>query len=103
MPIEVDVTLKNGKVYQYYIPLRQMRGAKKTSATLLESWAWVDPQYAFEVDFNLDQISLIQIDPRHIMADVELENNQFPHLEKKEVSKKKSKRSKKAKKKKNKK
>jgi hypothetical protein len=101
MPVEVDVILKNGSVYHYYIPLRQMRGSKTTEATILNDWAWVNPNYTFEVEFPLSEIEMIKIDSDKMVADIELDDNQYPHI-KKEIEKgsKDKKRKKKKKKKK---
>lgn len=97
MPIDVTVTLNNGEVKSYYIPLRQMRGSKPTSATELPSWVWVAPMYSFTIDVDLKDIKKVEIDPNHMMADVNLLNNQYPNLEdksKKEKTKSRKKRKK---------
>lgn len=75
MPIDVTVTYKDGTTEDFYIPLRQMRGEKPTSATLLEDWAWVFPTYRFE---TAKKIKAVQIDPSGLMADVNSEDNLFP-------------------------
>jgi len=72
MPIDVTVTYKDGTTEDFYIPLRQMRGEKPTSATLLEDWAWVAPTYSFETS---KKIASVQIDPSGLMADVNSEDN----------------------------
>lgn len=72
MPIDVTVTYKDGTTEDFYIPLRQMRGEKPTSATLLEDWAWVAPTYSFETS---KKITSVQIDPSGLMADINSEDN----------------------------
>jgi len=78
MPIEVEVVLKSGEVENYYIPLRQMRGVKKTDANLLDSWAWVDPNYQFNIVHSLSSIKSVTVDPKGMMADIDLSNNTYP-------------------------
>ena len=74
MPIDVTVTYENGTTEDFYIPLRQMRGEKPSSATLLEDWAWVFPTYSFEAS---KKVIAVQIDASGLMADVKSENNQL--------------------------
>ncbi|MFT4753384.1 MAG: hypothetical protein ACI85Q_000925 [Salibacteraceae bacterium] len=78
MPIEVAVTLKNGITQFYYIPLRQMRGNKSFDGTTLSSWAWVDPNYQFEIDVSFNDVESVIIDSDAMMADIDLLNNVFP-------------------------
>ena len=101
MPVEVRVTLKNGEVSDYYIPLRQMRGVKDTDAQLLKNCVWVAPTYEFEIPFAFDQIEKVELDPNKMTADVNRSNLRFPRLvtntesetkQTKGVSKKKRKR-----------
>jgi hypothetical protein len=104
MPVEVKVVFNDGRVKEYYIPLRQMRGAKNTTATPLENWAWVVPNYSFVLDVPLSDIKEVKLDPRNMVADIDLSNNIFPReiksvdkasKEKKKKPRKKSKKSKK--------
>ena len=41
----------------------------------ISDWPWVYDYYEFEVDFSLEEIKKIQIDPSTRLADVNLENN----------------------------
>lgn len=72
MPIDVTVTYKDGTVEEFYIPLRQMRGEKPTSATILNDWAWVFPTYSFKASKT---VKSVQIDPSGLMADVNSDDN----------------------------
>jgi len=74
MPIDVTVTYKDGTTEDFYIPLRQMRGEKPTSATILKDWAWAFPTYSF---YTSKIIASVQIDTSGLMADVNLKNNQL--------------------------
>ncbi|MGB0390815.1 MAG: M1 family metallopeptidase [Salibacteraceae bacterium] len=103
MPIEVMVTLKSGETQQYYIPLRQMRGEKEFTGQTLTDWAWVNPNYSFDLGVEFSNVLKVEIDPQLMMADINLENNIFPRLPKPqkedaEPSKKKNKKKKKSKK-----
>jgi len=79
MPIDVQVTYKDGSSEMFYIPLQIMRGEKPAQSdmkrTVLEDWPWVEQYYLFEIDKNGEEISSITIDPSRRMADIELENN----------------------------
>jgi hypothetical protein len=72
MPIDLLVTYKDGSKESFNIPLRIMRGAKPTSATILEDWGWAYPTYSFTA--NKD-VKSVEIDVEKLMADVNLENN----------------------------
>jgi aminopeptidase N len=72
MPIDVTVTYKDGTTEDFYIALRQMRGEKPTSASLLDDWAWVFPTYSFKASKT---VTAVQIDPSGLMADVNMDNN----------------------------
>lgn len=79
MPIDLKVIYEDGSSQSFYIPLKMMRGTKPTDAIILESWAWVAPNYQFTVDKN---IKSVQIDPSSLMADIDAENNKYPRVEK---------------------
>ncbi|WP_323787483.1 M1 family metallopeptidase [Psychroserpens sp.] len=72
MPLDVTVTYLDGTSENFYIALRQMRGEKPTSATLLKDWAWVFPTYTFEASKTVESV---QIDVSGLMADLNHENN----------------------------
>ena len=72
MPIDLTVTYSDGTSEDYYIPLRQMRGEKPTSATIINDWAWAMPTYSFEAN---KAVKSVEIDASQMMADVNRENN----------------------------
>ena len=74
MPIDLEVTYTDGTKQNYNIPLRMMRGAKPTSATVIEDWGWAYPTYTFEVS---KEVKSVTIDKSGLMADMNLENNRF--------------------------
>lgn len=79
MPLDVEVTMKDGSTKMYNIPLRVMRGHKNLgdNMTLLEDWPWTHPEYEFTIDASASEIQSVVIDPNIGMADVDRENNVF--------------------------
>jgi hypothetical protein len=81
MPVEVEVTLKNGNRHMYYMPLDLMRGEKSgadyngQSWNLLSDWKWVDEYYSLQIPYPASEVAEINIDPYEGMADVKRENN----------------------------
>ena len=80
MPLDVLVTLKNGKKHLYYIPQSIMRGEKKPdvdhdSYTICKDWDWTHPTYMLQIEEKNSEISSIEIDPSYRMMDVNRENN----------------------------
>lgn len=77
MPLDIEVTYKNGTIEQYYIPLQMMRGEKPVSPSVkvLNDWAWAYPNYSFSINTAKSQIEYIIIDPKGLMADINRENN----------------------------
>ena len=78
MPVEVEVTLKNGKKLNYYIPLQMMRGEKPTvnDVVLLEDWAWAYPLYSFTIGSLGSEIKSVAIDVKNETADINRGNNE---------------------------
>ncbi|MFP5471173.1 MAG: M1 family metallopeptidase [Bacteroidia bacterium] len=102
MPMDVVVKLKNGKTINYYIPLIIMRGEKGKdwyeSLITLEDWPWTTPAYSFTINEKLENIEAIVIDPTTRLADVDLSDNTYPFVVKKEEKGKKKKKKKEKKK-----
>jgi hypothetical protein len=59
-----------------------MRGTKRTGAEILESWAWVNPEYAFEIEIPVSEIASVEIDPQQVLPDVDRNNNMYPSITK---------------------
>jgi Peptidase family M1 domain len=82
MPIDVVITLNDGKKMLYHIPLDIMRGAKKQEFSnmdyeVLEDWPWTNPTYELSIDIADSKIKKIEIDPSGRLADVALGNNGY--------------------------
>ncbi len=80
MPIDLQITYKDGKVESYTIPLSIMRGAKNTdnyseNIGLLPDWRWTHKKYEWVLTAKTKNIVKVEIDPSLRMADVERENN----------------------------
>lgn len=77
MPLDIEVTLKDGSKQHYYIPLQMMRGEKPVAnnVTVLKDWAWAYPTYRFEIKTAKKDIKSVEIDPKNKMADVNKYNN----------------------------
>ncbi len=80
MPIDVSVVYVDGSKENFYIPLRMMNFEKPNpnsiqNRTLLNDWAWGNPNYCFTVNKPKATIKKIEIDPSKLMADVKQDNN----------------------------
>ncbi|MEO0776559.1 MAG: M1 family metallopeptidase [Bacteroidota bacterium] len=85
MPLDIEVTLTNGKKEYYNVPLRIMRGEKAEMApngkpyVYLEDWPWTFPEYTATLPLKFKNIASVRIDPSSRMLDVDLKDNQFDH------------------------
>jgi len=80
MPIDFEVTFKDGQSIMYHIPLDIMRGEKSKGDyegqwKLMSDWKWVDEEYVIVIDSPPGQINTLWIDPEQKMADTERSNN----------------------------
>ena len=80
MPIDLQLTFKDGSTEMFYVPLNLMFGnkpnenkAQKRSET--EPWKWTHPTYIIEMKRRLIDIRKVEIDPSKRMADVDRKNN----------------------------
>ena len=74
MPIDLEVTYTDGSKENFNIPLRMMRGAKPTTATIIEDWGWAYPTYSFDASKTVKSVI---IDKSKLMADINAENNTY--------------------------
>jgi hypothetical protein len=82
MPIDMQVTFKDGSTQMFYVPLNLMFGNKpnenKTqSREMLEEWKWTHPTYTLEIKHRLTDFKIVEIDPSKRMADVDRKNNKL--------------------------
>jgi hypothetical protein len=82
MPLEVEVTLSNGKKEMYYMALDLMRGEKQKGNynydwKILQDWKWVNTSYVLELPYSASDIQSVVIDPSEGMADIDRSNNEL--------------------------
>ncbi len=80
MPIDLQLTFRDGTTEMHNIPLNLMFGNKaaenKNEKYIVdEEWRWTHPTYVAEVKAKLTDIKKVEIDPSKRMADVERRNN----------------------------
>lgn len=78
MPIDVEVTYEDGSRTNHTIPLRMMRGAKKSeehiSYTVEEDWPWTHSSYTLTTAKDR-KISKVVIDASDRLMDIDRSNN----------------------------
>jgi hypothetical protein len=80
MPVDVEITYKDGSKEMFIIPLDLMYGSKPTTfanTTVLSEWRWTHPEYSFSINKRIIDIKKIEIDPQQKMADINKVNNKF--------------------------
>ncbi|MEN9952161.1 MAG: hypothetical protein RLZZ520_429, partial [Bacteroidota bacterium] len=82
MPIDIDLTFKDGSREKAYIPQYLMFGEKaneepEIKRTVGEPWKWTHPNYVITIDRKLLDFKKIEIDPLQRMADGERRNNKL--------------------------
>jgi aminopeptidase N len=80
MPIDLQLTFKDGSKEMHYVPLDLMFGQKPNenpSVTRIvhDEWRWTHPTYIVETKRRLTDLKVAEIDPTKRMADVEQKNN----------------------------
>ena len=80
MPIDLQLTFKDGSTQMFYVPLNLMYGNKPNENStqkreLLPEWNWTHPTYIVEMKQRLTDIKMVAIDPSKRMADVDRKNN----------------------------
>lgn len=82
MPLDVQVTMKDGSQQLFHIPLRIMRGHKPKEKQynsmeylVVEDWPWTHPSYELVVPTSLNEIESVVIDPTGRLADIDRANN----------------------------
>ena len=80
MPIDLQLTFKDGTMAMHNIPLTLMFGAKKSENSqqdyeVHEAWPWTHPTYVVTFKQRLTDLFKAEIDPSKRMADVDQRNN----------------------------
>ena len=86
MPIDVVISYKDGTKTFVNIPLRIMRGHKEyhkddMQFILAEDWPWTHPSYELTIDYPMDEIQSVEIDPSQRMVDLDRSNNKWEVME----------------------
>ncbi len=82
MPIDLQLTFKDGTKELHYIPLDLMYGEKPIEDStvirkIYDAWKWTHPTYVIETSHKLTDIIIVEIDPSRRMADIERKNNKL--------------------------
>jgi aminopeptidase N len=82
MPIDLQITFKDGSKETHYIPLDLMYGSKQqeeagSSWKVYDAWKWTHPTYVIESNRKLSDFTIVEIDPSKRLADVEKKNNRL--------------------------
>jgi hypothetical protein len=82
MPIDLQLTLKDGSKELHYIPMDLMYGEKPVEDSTIPRkvyapWKWTSDTYVIETDQKLTNITKVEIDPSLRLADVDRRNNKL--------------------------
>jgi hypothetical protein len=81
MPIDLQLTFKDGTNMMHYVPMYLMFGEKAEEDNLKRdvhpSWKWTHPTYTLTVNRRLTDLVLAEIDPSYRMADTDRKNNRL--------------------------
>jgi hypothetical protein len=82
MPIDLQLTFKDGSKELHYVPLDLMFGSKAAEDAAIprivyDEWHWTNPTYTIETNRRLIDITSTEIDPSHRMADINRKDNKL--------------------------
>ncbi|HEV7783576.1 MAG TPA: M1 family metallopeptidase [Chitinophagaceae bacterium] len=82
MPIDLQLTFRDGSKELHYVPMNLMYGEKPTEdpsvpRIVYEPWKWTHNSYVIETTKKLSEFVLVEIDPSLRLADVKRENNKM--------------------------
>lgn len=79
MPIDLELTFKDGSKELHYVPMDMMLGSKPAEnnekRVVHGEWNWTNPTYIVEFAHPLNQLVTAEIDPTKRMADISQDNN----------------------------
>jgi hypothetical protein len=80
MPVDLQLTFKDGTKEMHYVPLNLMFGGKpnehpEQKFIVHEEWKWTHPTYIVEIKSKLTELRSVELDPSKRMADTERRNN----------------------------
>ena len=82
MPIDLQITFKDGTKELHYVPMNLMYGEKPVEdpsipRKVYDPWKWTSSTYIIETDRKLADFNVVEIDPSQRLADVERKNNRL--------------------------
>ena len=82
MPIDLQITFKDGSKELHYVPMNLMYGGKPIEDATIprkvyEPWKWTHSTYTIETTKKLADFVVVEIDPSLRLADVERKNNKL--------------------------
>ncbi len=82
MPIDLQITFKDGTKELHYVPMNLMYGEKPDEdptvpRKVYEPWKWTHNTYTIETTRKLADFTIVEIDPSLRLADVERKNNKL--------------------------
>jgi len=82
MPIDLQITFKDGTKELHYVPMNLMYGIKPdedltVNRIVYEPWKWTHSTYTIETTRKLAEFAVVEIDPSLRLADVERKNNKL--------------------------
>lgn len=82
MPVDVQITFRDGSKEMHYVPLNLMYGQKANETPsvprkVYAPWKWTSSTYIIASDHKLTDFSAVEIDPSMRMADVDRKNNRL--------------------------
>ena len=82
MPIDLQLTFKDGSQELHYVPMDLMFGAKQAEDAAIprkiyDEWNWTNPFYVVETSRKLSDVTIAEIDPSHRMADINRKDNRL--------------------------
>jgi hypothetical protein len=80
MPIDLQLSFKDGTTEMHYMPLDLMFGSKPVENAIQkridhDAWKWTSPYYIVTCKHRLTDLKAVEIDPSKRMADVDRKNN----------------------------
>lgn len=82
MPVDLQITFKDGSKEMHYIPMYLMFGEKPAEDTsvpriVYDPWKWTHSTYIIETSRRLTDFTIVEIDPSLRMADIDRKNNKL--------------------------
>jgi hypothetical protein len=82
MPIDLQLTFKDGSSELHYIPMYLMFGAKpeedpSITRVVYPAWKWTHSTYVIETSKKLSDLAIAEIDPTQRMADINRKDNKL--------------------------